>query len=161
MPVLHHDGKLINQSIPILKYVGRIYGYYPTDPYDGWRVDSLHDALNDLITALLKVRQEKDEAKKKELFLAFISTTFPQTLAKFEKRLTTNSSQHFFVGDKLSTIDFHIVSSILSIAYNEHNPQAPIFKSVLDTVPVLKAYFELHVNETFKEYIASRPASDF
>ena len=110
---------------------------------------------------MLKVRIEQDEAKKKELFLAFISTTFPQTLAKFEKRLIANSSQNFFVGDKPTTIDFHIVSSILSIAYNEHNPQAPIFKSVLDTVPVLKAYFDLHVNETFKEYVASRPAAEF
>ena len=47
IPVLYHDGKEINQSVPILKYLGKIYGYYPSDPYEAWRVlvDSAHDAV--------------------------------------------------------------------------------------------------------------------
>ena len=42
IPVLYHDGKQINQSIPIFKYLGKLYGFYPSDPYEAWRVDSLH-----------------------------------------------------------------------------------------------------------------------
>ena len=119
MPALYHDGKEINQSISILKYVGRIYGYYPADPYDAWRVDSFHDALNDLLNAMIKARFETDAEKQKELNAALIATTFPQTLAKFEKRLVANTSQHFLVGDKLTTIDFQMIPLFQQLIFND------------------------------------------
>ena len=76
----------------ILKYLGKIYGYYPADPYEAWRVDSFHDALTDLFASMLKARFETDVEKQKELFGVLISTTLPTFLGKFEKRLTANTS---------------------------------------------------------------------
>ena len=40
MPVLEVDGKHLGQTLPILQFVGKKYGFYPEDAYDGWRVES-------------------------------------------------------------------------------------------------------------------------
>ena len=160
MPALYHDGKEINQSISVLKYVGRIYGYYPADAYEAWRVDSFHDALSDLFTAMAKARFETDAEKQKEMYGALLATTLPQTLAKFEKRLLANTSQQYLVGDKLTTIDFHMIPLFQMLAFNDKNPMAAVFGSIFDTVPTLKAYVGHHVENTFKEYLATRPVCD-
>ena len=40
VPVLYDGGKQLNQSASILRYLSVKYGYYPTDAYEQWRVDS-------------------------------------------------------------------------------------------------------------------------
>ena len=117
--------------------------------------------MSDLITSMAKARFEPDEAKKKELFTAFIWQIFPQTLERFEKRLVSNSSQLYMVGDKLTTVDFQMITAFQSTSFNDKNPQSAIFQTAFETVPVLKAYVEYHLNNTFKEYIASRPLCEF
>ena len=81
LPALYHDGKEINQSVSILKYVGRIYGYYPAGAYEEWRVDSFHDALTDILPALARARSEPDAEKQKELFGVSVGIDLPKALA--------------------------------------------------------------------------------
>ena len=58
LPVLYHDGKQINQSQSIVRYLGRTYGFYPTDAYEAWRVDSFLDAFSDTMSQLPKIQWE-------------------------------------------------------------------------------------------------------
>ena len=59
----------------------------------------------------------------------------------------------------MTTIDFHLFGLLQNIAFNEHNSKASILAATFEPFPVLKAYMEYHINNTFKEYLASRPAS--
>ena len=49
VPVVIHNGKALNESTAILRYLGKHFGYYPTDPHEAWYADSLVDFSNDLI----------------------------------------------------------------------------------------------------------------
>ena len=58
----------------------------------------------------------------------------------FEDRLKANSTQDFFVGDKLSFADFAFLH--LAHGFLLNDPYKEQFASTLDAVPVLKAYVE-------------------
>ena len=161
LPVLHHDGKEISQSQSILRYLGRLYGFYPTDAYDAWRADSFIDALSDTMMQLAKMQFEQDTDKKIELFTKWAGETFPATLAKLEKRLAANSSQNFLVGDKLSTADFVLFSAMFGFVHNEGFEHREPLAHALAQNPLLNAYVEHHRATTLKEYLATRPVRPF
>ena len=161
LPVLYHDGKQINQSQAIVRYLGRTYGYYPADAYDAWRVDSFIDAFSDTMLQLAKIQWEQDADKKIELFTKWAGETFPATLAKLEKRLAANSSQHFLVGDKLTTADFGFLSAIFSFVHNDGFEHREPLQHSLAQNPLLAAYVKHHQENTLKEYLASRPVRPF
>jgi len=87
LPVLEHDGKFYSQSVSILRALGKIYGYYPEDAYEAWRVDSTVDFIGDLLNAYYKAAFHPDEEKKVALFGEFMEKTFPHFLECIQKRL--------------------------------------------------------------------------
>ena len=36
IPVLFHKGKVMNESMAILRYLGKVLGYYPEDAFAAW-----------------------------------------------------------------------------------------------------------------------------
>lgn len=50
LPVLEMDGEFFPQTHAILRLLGSMFGFYPSDPVEGWKVDSLVDFTNDLIS---------------------------------------------------------------------------------------------------------------
>ncbi len=68
IPVLElPDGTLLAQSMSILRFVGRKYGYYPDDdPHTAWIIDSTLDSIADFYDPWLKWFWEEDETQKKE-----------------------------------------------------------------------------------------------
>ena len=94
------DGRLLVQSNSIVRYLGRLYGYYPEDdPYTAWRIDSTMDLVDDFINQFGKYSWENDaewKAAAKEGFYKWV----PTWLASVEKRLLENTSQRFIIGDK-------------------------------------------------------------
>ncbi len=161
LPVLYHDGKQINQSHSIVRYLGRLNGFYPSDPYQAWRVDSFIDALADTMANLAKINQESDTDKKIELFTTFAGTTFPNALAKFEARLSANSNHHFLVGDSLTTADITFLAVVNSVVVNEAFEHREPLAHALEQNPLLNAYVQHHNSTTLKDYLASRPARPF
>ena len=66
------EGKRYVQSWAILRYLGRIYGYYPNDNLLAWKIDSTIDAAEDYFSSYFKFNFESNEEKKaafKESFL--------------------------------------------------------------------------------------------
>ena len=66
------EGKRYVQSWAILRYLGRILGYYPNDNLLAWKIDSTIDAAEDYFSAYFKFNFESNEEKKqiyKEAFL--------------------------------------------------------------------------------------------
>ena len=155
VPLLEHDGKKMNQSNSILRYLGKLYGYYPADVYEQFLVDSAIDAVEDLYTKLVRHHFEKDEERKKTLQEE--ATKYLQVvLTAFEKRLQSNTTQKHLVGDKLTVADIAFFALTTSTMINEANGLVAELKPLVEANSVISAYIE-NMKEEFKEYLATRP----
>ena len=158
LPALEIDGKFYAQSIAILRFLGIKYGYYPEDAFEGWRVDSIIDSIQDLLSAYYKAAFAANEEEKKTNFGSFLEGTLPKWLACIEKRLKGNSSQKFISGEKMTIADFALANIAYSSFFNDANPGKDALAAVLESFPDLKAYF-LGLGEELKEHLASRNPS--
>ena len=158
LPVLEHDGKFYAQSTAILRALGKIYGYYPEDAYTAWRVDSTLDAIGDLLNAFYKGAFAPNEDLKKTLMAAFFETSLPNFLAAIQKRIETNTTQEFIIGDKLTIADFALAAVAYSSFLNENNPARADQMAIVEKFPVALKYFQ-GLGEHVKEHLQARKPS--
>ncbi|CAN0093395.1 unnamed protein product, partial [Hapterophycus canaliculatus] len=64
LPILEVDGVVIPQSSAQLRYVGKIGGFYPTDPIQAAFCDAAADAVEDITDSMRGALYEKDPEKK-------------------------------------------------------------------------------------------------
>ena len=100
-----------------------------------------------------------DEEGKKRLYMVFYETTFPTWLDIIQKRLTSNISQKYIVGNKLSIADIALADFFYSKFLNEKNSNKDIHLSTIEHYPTLLAYIQVR-GEEFKEYFATRRQSE-
>ena len=161
LPVLdikQEDGsvKRYNQSISILRYLGRRFGLYPTDIEDAWLVDSALDAVNDTINNLAKIHWEADEERKKKFTVEFLGGAYPVFLKAMSARLDASKGK-FLVGDKVTSADVLFATFITSYVYNELNPESgAALRPNFEQFETLKKYAET-VKAEFGPYLAARP----
>ena len=156
LPVVVHNGKMLNESTAILRYLGKHFGYYPTDPHEAWYADSLVDYSNDFIGKTYPSIMNKnfnDDTKK--AYTDIVNTY----CAYFNKQLKSHGKA-FIAGDKPTTADFHVTSYLCSFVNNKHSPMpedwAAAAKAALAANPEFNAYAEKMFAE-FKDYLDSRP----
>ena len=150
------DGRLIVQSNSIVRYLGRLYGYYPEDDaYTAWRIDSTFDVVDDFINQFGKYSWENDEARKavaKEGFYKW----FPSWLGSIEKRLLANTSQKYIVGDKQTIADIALDTQIFNKFFNEAHKDYAELQAAIAPFEVFTAYVKAQ-KEELAEYLAARP----
>jgi len=106
---------MYNESLAILRLVGRQFGYYPPEPEDAHTADALVDYANDFIGKLVVLtffEKKLDEAGQKE-YAEYLKTF----TAHLEKQL--GHGKDFLVGDKITIADFHVASIIFAHVYND------------------------------------------
>lgn len=155
LPAVEIDGKFYAQSVAILRMLGIKYGYYPSDAYAAWKVDSTIDALGDLLNAFYKANFNPDEEAKKALFKTFYEVTFPKWLEAIQKRVETNSSPDHIVGDKLTIADFALAALAYATFLNDSNPMHKEQLEIVEKYPKLLDYFR-GLGDKLKDYLASR-----
>lgn len=121
VPMLEHDGKHLVQSWAILRYIGKIHGYYPDNSEEAWQVDSLLDSVEDFLGKYFRANFEKDEERKKtyENDFAVWLTTW---LTAIQKRIEANSDHKYAVGNKRTIADIAFAALSFSVIFNEANP---------------------------------------
>lgn len=115
VPVWIQNGKQYNESLAILRLVGRQFGYYPAEHIDAWACDSIVDYSNDYIVKLVKpvfFEKRLDESGQKDY-----SDNLRAFVTYLSKRL--EHGKDFLVGDKLTIADFHVVSILFAHIYND------------------------------------------
>ena len=52
LPALENEGKVLTQSVSILRSLAIKHGYYSSDPQTCWLIDSAIDSVSDIISPL-------------------------------------------------------------------------------------------------------------
>lgn len=146
------------QSWSILRYLGKLHGYYPEDYESSWKVDSLVDAVEDFNGKYFRAHFEKDEEKKKKLVAEFLAW-LPGFITAIQKRIAANEDPHYAVGKKRTIADFALAYVAYNFINNEANPlyaeMAPLTKK--EDFPVLTTYLT-KIYDELKDFITTRPS---
>ena len=64
VPVLElSDGTMLNQTQSILRYIGKVYGYYSIDPMEAYLIDNNVEYAMELLGEIYKPQFSKEEEK--------------------------------------------------------------------------------------------------
>ena len=156
MPVLEFDGVQLPQSLSIAYFLAKQFQLAGKDHFEQAKVDAVVDTIFDLLTKVVPIRLEKDEAKKQELAKKFLDEELPKHLQNLERlgKLYGHGSP-YFVGNQLTWADlfFHHCGQTLLEILN---------RNCLDN----HAWLQLNRAEVEKqpriaEYLKNRPEALF
>ena len=158
VPVLDlPEGERLVQSMSILRYLGKLNGYYPEDSKQAYMVDSTLDSLEDVFAKFYASLGAATEEAQAKIWDQNYSCVFPEWARAMEKRLKENESSSYIVGDKMTAADFHMASLAYAYIFNDQNPHAPRLMEIVEAeAPTLKGYFERLGSEELAEYLKSR-----
>ena len=133
-------GVRLSQTDAIMHRIGARFGMLPTNKPEKlykviWWCNTAKDIMEGCFKEFLPIPAEK----KKEMRTALFEKSVPVFLHAMEERLKMNKSQCTLVGRKYTIADFYLVGAYRAVI---NNPSYPEFKPILDTCPLLKAYFE-------------------
>lgn len=103
LPVLEVDGRQVSQSNTIARFVGKLTGLYPSDPWGAALCDETMDAIEDMSIRLGGTVHLPDEEKKKARE-AMVDGPLKLHLESLQARLVAAGGA-FFAGSKLSVAD--------------------------------------------------------
>jgi glutathione S-transferase len=153
---MEHDGKWLTQSQSILRYLGKLYNYYPEDPALGWRIDSTIDSLGDIYNQFARAKFNPDAEQQKSLYETLLTKSFPAWFAILNKRLENNSTKDHIVGEAWTIADFALAAFFGSTVFNDANDHHVILKAELEKHEHLKHYAE-KMHSDLAAYFEARP----
>lgn len=97
-----------------------------------------------------------DPEVKKKLTEEILTVDFPTFCKRMNARLEKNGKNNFIAGNSITIADVAL-SMISKDWHNTANPHSAKLLEIVAANPALKAYTDYHIENTFKEYFASRP----
>jgi len=139
VPVLEVDGKRISQSNAINRYVGRLTGLYPEDPWQAALCDQVGDAVEALYAELLHSFQVKDPEVRERERAELVAGAIPRYLRGFAALLAEQGGEWFADG-RLTVADLKMAEGVrhLSTGKLDHIPK----DIVRQTTPTLADHRE-------------------
>lgn len=99
LPVYEEDGEKYVQSIPIMRYLGRKYGYYPKDDIKKqYAIDTVMDSFPDYNFGLLKVMVAPNPKEKNLALKNFFGAHTQKFFKAWDSRIAKNNTG-YMVGD--------------------------------------------------------------
>ncbi|XP_049825740.1 glutathione S-transferase-like [Aethina tumida] len=149
VPVLEHNGKVINQSRAISRYVAKLVNLTGNDDWENLEIDSIVDTFEDLRDHFRKYTFETNPEKKMELKKKLDDEILPFYLTRIEEQIKNNGG--FLVGGHLTWADLFVVAHIDSFI-QKYEQDVTIGR------PNLKKLKEHVLSlDNIKEYISQRP----
>jgi glutathione S-transferase len=106
LPLLEVDGEIVAQSNGINRYVGKLAGLYPADPWQAALCDEVMDAVED-ITIKVVATFDLPEAEKKAQRQALVDGPLRLYLTRLQERLEAHGGR-YFAGNRLSVADLKV-----------------------------------------------------
>ncbi len=106
LPVLEVDGQVVTQSNGINRYVGKLTGLYPTDPWQAALCDEAMDVVEE-ISVKTGATNELPDDQKKVARQALVDGPLSFYLTRLQQRLEAHGGQ-WFAGDALTVADLKV-----------------------------------------------------
>ena len=142
LPVWVQNGRYMNESLAIIRLVGKQFGYYPPEFDEAAQADALLDFVNEHLPQLVTIvfMEKKYDAEG----LGRYKTILEKLITFLEKRLA--HGHDFLVGNKLTIADFETASVVFSHIYNPNYIAGASFtdagKKIVAANPRFAAYVE-------------------
>jgi len=152
VPILEFEGKTINQSLAISRYVARLIKLAGKDDLHALEIDAMVDNINDLRTRIAAYNYEPDEDQKEKKRGPLVNETLPSMLEKLNSIAEANNG--YFVRGELSWADIVFVAWLDYLNYMmkfDIVEKYPALQKVRDNVLALPA---------IKKWIETRPKTD-
>jgi len=107
VPVMEIDGTTFTQTNTMCRYVGKITGLYPENALQAAYCDEAMDALEDIITKIVKTFFIEDEEEKRQARIALAEGPITLFLQRFETMLKERGGR-YFADDRLTVADLRI-----------------------------------------------------
>jgi len=146
VPVLEIDGKVLNQSTAITRYLSKKAGLAGSDDWESLLIDIAVDNIHDLRQAMVLYAYDPNEESKAAKYGPLIKETIPFYMDKFESIVGENNG--YFVNGKLSWADLFFVAILDYLNYMskidvlEGRPKLKVLKEQVEAVPQIKAWIE-------------------
>ncbi len=152
LPVLEVEGKRITQSNAINRYVGRLAGLYPDDPWQAAIADEACDAVEAFFAVLAPTYHIEDAAEMQRARAAIVDEPLPLYMGALAGMLAERGGE-WFADNRLTVADLKVRECIryLTIGTLDHIPQdlvgrlQPTLVEHLERVmrhPGVRAYYE-------------------
>ena len=149
VPVLKVDGVSYCQTTALMRYAATLAGWYPEDPLERLKVDSVMESLNELMS---KAPKSKDDAELKKLREEYQATTMTQYSKLVEGYIQSNGGTG--LTKSISVGDLALVSLFDGVASGDWtHVDAKFFEQfpgITATVAMVKD------NEGYKSYYANK-----
>ncbi|KAJ2947569.1 hypothetical protein O0L34_g17361 [Tuta absoluta] len=152
LPLYEENGRSLNQSLAIARYVAHKAHLLPSDPWEQAKLDAIVYNIYDFWMKFVVYLKEQDPVKKEEVKKQILEEFVDFYFSRFEKELKNNGG---FFGGKLSWADFiliGIVETVNLIFKTEIEKKYPTVTALINKIKVLPGV---------KEYIAVRKPYSF
>ena len=136
------DGTRMTQSTAILRYLGKLHGYYPEDAKVAYEIDRVIDDFNDILSLIYKPHFVKDQDTG-----PIFEKILPNYLKVIEERCKACTTKFLF-GDKVTIADFAIGQLYTNYLNNDKiSFEVEKWTAVRDQFPAFKKFGETFAAE--------------
>ena len=114
VPVLEVDGQTVAQSNGINRYVGKLAGLYPEDPWQAALCDEAMDAVEDVVPKVVATFNIKDEQEKKAARETLVDGPITLYLQRLQSQLEARGGQ-YFADNRLTVADLKVFAWIRNL----------------------------------------------
>ncbi|XP_071830056.1 glutathione S-transferase-like [Apostichopus japonicus] len=155
VPVLEVDGKVVQQSKSIFRFLGREFGFDGESSWERLQIDSIIETLNDLENEGRKVSREKNAEKKEKLLQNYLQVVLRRIFGFLESILVGNEGgDGFLVGKKMSIADIMFFTHV-------HDYLGFIPEANLTEPKLLLLYERIKSNPQIAGWLKNRPVTKF
>ncbi|KAK0063205.1 glutathione S-transferase 1 [Biomphalaria pfeifferi] len=152
LPLLEIDGKIFAESVAIVTFLAKEFGYYGKNPLESLAIDQVVFLVQDAVNAAVRALIESPEDQRALLGKQFLEEELPKYVALFEK-LLVESGTGYFVGNSLTLADLYVWDLIGTLESSIN------IQGIVSAHPSLATLFtNMDNTERIKTYVASRPA---
>ncbi|XP_001952040.2 glutathione S-transferase-like [Acyrthosiphon pisum] len=146
LPLLEIDGKVLNQSSAICRYLAKKANLAGSDDWESLLIDIAVDNYKDFALCLKSYWFEPNEETKAAKHIILVNETIPFYMEKFEKIVGENNG--YFVNGKLSWADLFFVAVLDHLIYRlnidllKDRPNLQALQEKVLAVPKIKSWIE-------------------
>ena len=151
--------KMLNESKALLRYLGKEYGYYPSDPKRAWVCDAYLDYMTPLMEKFSANFLNQDLGDEFKLKLKEEMLLLAEKIVK-----TMEDKRKFLCGSSITIADFMVFGILANWHRNDANPAKEAIEEVFEEIHGKHEVFKLWIEACWLEnqkHLEEREARPF